>query len=123
MRQDANVAKAYSEHLDKDLSIDNIPSDIDLLSERIGAVVRDSLDKACPKLAQSKSNDPWENAELQSMMDDLRKTPKNCTLQKQIRKKCKSLKDQYYHEKAMAINNAAEACGKRISTCQITLDA
>ena len=43
------------------------------------------------------------------MMSDLRKSPQNSTLRKQIRETRKSLKDQYYHEKAIAINNAAEA--------------
>ena len=43
------------------------------------------------------------------MMADLRKSHQNSTLRKQIREKRKYLKDQYYHEKAIAINNAAEA--------------
>ena len=54
LRQDDNVAKAYSEFLDADLNIDDIPSDIDLLSERIGNVIRDSLDKACPKIIKAR---------------------------------------------------------------------
>ena len=64
LRQDDNVAKAYSEFLDADLNIDDIPSDIDLLSERIGNVIRDSLDKACPKIIKAKDRYPWANAEL-----------------------------------------------------------
>ena len=87
LRQDDNVAKAYSEFLDADLNIDDIPSDIDLLSERIGDVILDSLDKACPKMVKAKDSYPWENAELQSMMADLRKSAQNSNLRKQIREK------------------------------------
>ena len=108
LRQDDNIAKTYYDMLDNDLNINDIPSDIDLLSERIGAAIRDSLDKA-PKILQTKASYPWQNDELQSMMTDLRKSPQNDTLRKQIRAKRKFLKDQYYHEKALAINNAAEA--------------
>ena len=82
---------------------------IDSLSERIGAVIRDSLDKACPKVPLVKNSHPWEDPELQSMMLELRKTPQNGILRKQVRLKRKALKDHYYLEKASQINNAAEA--------------
>ena len=42
-------------------------------------------------------------------MDKLRNDHKNIALRRQIRDKRKSLKDLYYHEKALAINSAAEA--------------
>ena len=109
LRQDDKIAKAYSDHLDFGLNTDRIPTDIDSLSERIGDVIRDSLDKVCPKVAPVKSRHPWEDSELQSMMSELRKSPKDNNLRKKVRIKRKSLKDQYYHEKAIAINNAAEA--------------
>ena len=48
-------------------------------------------------------------------MDDLRKDHKNSALQKLVRDNRKSLKDLYYHEKALAINSAAEA--KIIPAC------
>ena len=47
------------------------------------------------------------NDELQFMMTYLRKSTQNYTIRKQIRAKRKSLKDQYYHEKAISINNVA----------------
>ena len=72
LRRYENIAKAYSEHLDSELNI------------RIGAVIRDSLDKACSKVPLVKTRHPWEDPELQSMMLELRKTPQNGTLCKQV---------------------------------------
>ena len=109
LRMSDDVAKTYSDLLDHGLNPDHIPSGIDSLSDRIGSVIRDSLDRACPKVPLVNSSEPWEDLELQRMMTDLRKSPNDNTLRKKVRMKRKSLKDQYYHEKAKAINNAAEA--------------
>jgi hypothetical protein len=109
LRMSDDVAKTYSDLLDHGLNADHIPTGIDSLSDRIGSVIRDSLDRACPKVPLVNSSEPWEDLELQRMMTDLRKSPNDNTLRKKVRMKRKSLKDQYYHEKAKAINNAAEA--------------
>ena len=109
LHQNKDIAKIYSEHLDSGLDPNNIPNDLDKLCDHISHTIQESLDKVCPELTQTKSSEPWENSELQDLMADLRKDPNNTALQKQIRDKRKFLKDLYYHEKAMAINSAAEA--------------
>ena len=109
LRTNEQVTKAYSDLLDSKLSIDRISSDIDTLSERIGNVIRDSLEEACPKVPVIKSSDPWGDADIQKLMCDLRKTPNDKSLRKQVRMKRKGLKDRYYLDKANAINDAAEA--------------
>ena len=107
--QNRESIKKYSEHLDSALDPENIPTDLDQLCDHISNTIRDSLDKVCPKKATVKTSAPWEDSELQKLMDDLRKDHKNTALQRQVRDKRKHLKDLYYHEKALAINSAAEA--------------
>ena len=107
--QNKDYIKTYDELLDSSLDTNNIPDDLDQLCELVSNSIRDSLDKVCPKKEPPKSHAPWEDAELQSLMDDLRKDHTNTAIQKLVRDKRKTLKDLYYHEKAIAINNAAEA--------------
>ena len=109
LHQNKDTAKLYSEHLDSKLDLDNIPSDLDILCQRVCSSIHESLDIACPKPVQSKSSPPWENSELQDLIAKLRKDPNNVARQKQIREKRKSLKNLYYHQKAMEISCAAEA--------------
>ena len=109
LHQDENIAKLYSEQLDSKLDPDCIPSDLDVICDRITSSIQDSIEAVCPKSAPVKSAPPWENPELQVMMTKLRKDPNNVSLRKTIREKRKELKDQFYSEKASEINNAAEA--------------
>ena len=109
LHQDNNITHLYSEHLDSKLDPDNIPTDLDLLCERISTSIHDSVEATCPKSVHSKSSPPWENSDLQELMVKLRKEPNNSALRTEIREKRKLLKDQFYNKKAMEINCAAEA--------------
>ena len=109
LHQNKDTAKLYSELLDSKLDPENIPTDLDKLCQHISSSIHESLDTACPKSVQSKSCAPWENSDLQELMAKLRKDTNNLALRKQVRKKRKSLKDNYYHQKAIEINCAAEA--------------
>ena len=56
--------------------------------------------------------EPWEDAELQKMIKDLRKCSKHDQIRKQqkaIKEKRRLLKNKYYKEAADNINLAAEA--------------
>ena len=82
---------------------------MDNLCQHICSSIYDSLDAVFPKIVQSKSSSPWENAELHDLMAKLRKDRNNCALQREIREKRNSLKASYYNHKALEINCAAEA--------------
>ena len=109
LHRNKDTAKNFSQHLDSGLDPGNIPADLDELCNAITTAIHESVDKVCPKIVHYKSSAPWENSDLQDLMAKLRKDPQNSLIQKQIRYKRKSLKDLYYHEKAMEINCAAEA--------------
>ena len=80
--QNNEIAKLFSEHLDKKLDPDHIPTDMDKLCQHICSSIHESLDAACPKFVQSKSSSPWEN-ELHELMAKLRKF--ESSLQMEIR--------------------------------------
>ena len=73
--------------------------------------IKTSLDASCPTITPIKSNEPWEDAELQWLISKLRKVSlkEAKKLQKQIRQKRTLLKNEFYKKKAAEINNAAEA--------------
>jgi len=109
LHQNKDIAQRYSAHLDSLLDLENIPSDVDALCHQISSSIREALDTVCPKSVERKPSEPWKNLELQDLMTQLRKNPKNVSLKNQVREKRKVLKDLYYHQKAMEINCAAEA--------------
>ena len=82
---------------------------MDGLCHQISSCIADSVDAVCPKSLVSKMSPPWENADLQHLMPELRQDPLNAVLQSEVRDKRKMLKDQYYSKKASEINSAAEA--------------
>ena len=100
LHQDENIAKLFSEHLDSKLDPSNIPTDLDVLSQQISSSISDAVQAVCPKATSSKSSPPWEDAELQIMMENLRKDPSNTALRREIREKRKSLKNIFYSKKS-----------------------
>ena len=82
---------------------------MDVLSQQISSSISDAVQAVCPKATSSKSSPPWEDAELQIMMENLRKDPSNTALRREIREKRKSLKNIFYSKKAAEINSASEA--------------
>ena len=109
LRDNKSAAKLYSDQLDSKLGLEDIPNDLEQIADDITVAIQDSLEAICPKIIPAKSSEPWLDQELQNLMSKLHKNPKNRALQKQIRERRKTLKDQYFHEKAIALNTAAEA--------------
>ena len=109
LHQDKNIAQLYSDLVDSKLDPNDIPTDLDVLCQRISSSISESVDTIWPKPTPTKTALPWEDSDLQKLMVKLRKNPKNFALQREIKEKRKKLKDQYYSRKAAEINSAAEA--------------
>ena len=109
LHQNKDIEQRYFAHLDSLLDPENIPADVDALCHQISSSIHEALDTICPKSVECKASEPWTNSELQDLMTQLRKDPKNASLKNQVREKCKVLNNLYYHQKAMEINCAAEA--------------
>ena len=105
-------------HLQNDLSsflenrLESFTSDIDLLNEEIVSAVKDGMNEVCPKIEQKRKKVPWQDATLEHLTKELRKSCNNRDVRqvhKEIKKRRKVLKNEYYKEIADGINTAAEA--------------
>ena len=106
-----SLQQELTHELDENLKYSNI-TDINDLNSHIISVVNDSVKKVCPQVTEQNKKEPWENDELKQMIRDLN----TCTdfrrtreIQKNIKKKRKTLKDEYYGKIASEMNTLAEA--------------
>ena len=111
LQRDTNLQNELSSFLEIRLGSLSA-SNMEDLNEDIVSAVRQGMEDVCPKLASRRKEQPWKNAELESMVKDLQKQKNNDDLrrmQKLIKKKRMELKNEYYKEIADNINNAAQA--------------
>ena len=77
----------FTEELDRNLNPSGI-EDVNELNELIVNTVKECAEKVCPAVNKVTKKEPWEDAELQKMIKDLRKVSKL----DQIRKRQKAIK-------------------------------
>ena len=84
---------------------------MDELNEIITEIVRNGLEEICPKIEPVKKKEPWEDEQLQELVNELNTTATENIreVQKRIKEKTKELKNSYYTELADNINSAAMA--------------
>ena len=105
------LQQELTDELDSNLNY-STKANISDLNDHIVDVVRDSVEKICPRITEQKKKEPWENDELKQLIrglntcTDYRRTRE---LQKTIKKKRTSLKNEYYKKIASEINTLAEA--------------
>ena len=68
-----------TEELEREL--DNAASDdINVLNDNIVNVVKECVEKVCPKVQTRRKKEPWEDAALQEMMEEARRCKKRSKL-------------------------------------------
>ena len=58
LRHDPDIAKQYSDQLNKCIDFNSIPSDVESLTNTIVENIKHCLDAVCPKIVSVKSKEP-----------------------------------------------------------------
>ena len=112
LRVDNQIVLNYTNMVDANLDnmIENI-TDINEISERITKVIQDSSNKTIPTRNKKLDDKPWINDTFLALIKDRNnavKKDERKELNKQIKKIRDKLKNEYYNNKASAINMASK---------------
>ena len=111
LKNDKGVQKCMTKKLDEALA-DNDSDDVNKLNDIIVNAVRHGIEEVCPKTAERKKEEPWEDDELKEMYQKLKNLKDHTQIRKQqktIKKYRSYLKNKYYGKLADEINSLAEA--------------